>query len=116
MTSPIMRWFDASHLEGELRDVADFIRTTAIKLDTGLPDCAEKTAGLRKLLEAKDCFIRASIQGREAPGASDPAPRMGQGYAYDHVGGLAHKHGKAEHAHEGGNSPHTHSEGKVVPL
>ena len=26
-----------------------------------VPDCAEKSAGLRKLLEAKDCFVRASL-------------------------------------------------------
>jgi hypothetical protein len=26
-----------------------------------LPDSAEKSAGLRKLLEAKDCFVRASL-------------------------------------------------------
>lgn len=28
-------------------------------MDAQLPDCAEKTAGLRKLLEAMDCFLRA---------------------------------------------------------
>jgi hypothetical protein len=26
-----------------------------------LPDSAEKTAGFKKLLEAKDCFVRANI-------------------------------------------------------
>lgn len=26
-----------------------------------LPQCAERSAGLRKLLEAKDCAVRASI-------------------------------------------------------
>ena len=26
-----------------------------------LPDGAEKSAGLRKLLEAKDCFVRAAL-------------------------------------------------------
>jgi hypothetical protein len=26
-----------------------------------LPDSAEKTAGLRKLLEAKDCLVRAAL-------------------------------------------------------
>lgn len=28
-------------------------------MDAQLPDCAEKSAGLRKLLEAQDCFLRA---------------------------------------------------------
>ena len=32
----------------------------ATKMDE-LPDCAEKSAGLRKLLEAKDCFVRAAF-------------------------------------------------------
>ena len=27
---------------------------------------AEKTTGLRKLLEAKDCFVRAKIEGIDA--------------------------------------------------
>lgn len=28
------------------------------QLDANLPDSAEKSAGLRKLLEAQDCFLR----------------------------------------------------------
>lgn len=30
-------------------------------MDELLPDGPEKTAGLRKLLEAKDCFVRAAL-------------------------------------------------------
>ena len=30
-------------------------------MDEVLPDGAEKSAGLRKLLEAKDCFVRANL-------------------------------------------------------
>lgn len=33
----------------------------AQEMDTLLPDGPEKSAGLRKLLEAKDCFVRAAI-------------------------------------------------------
>ena len=33
----------------------------ARELDAQLPDGAEKSAGLRKLLEAKDCFVRATL-------------------------------------------------------
>lgn len=29
---------------------------------THLPECPEKSAGLRKLLEAKDCFVRAAME------------------------------------------------------
>lgn len=31
-------------------------------MDAQLPDCAEKSAGMRKLLEAKDCFVRAALE------------------------------------------------------
>jgi len=34
-------------------------------MNKDLPNCAEKSAGLRKLLEAKDCFVRASIEEKE---------------------------------------------------
>jgi hypothetical protein len=30
-------------------------------MNDALPDGPEKSAGLRKLLEAKDCFVRAKI-------------------------------------------------------
>jgi hypothetical protein len=30
-----------------------------------LPDGPEKSAGMRKLLEAKDCFVRANIVTKE---------------------------------------------------
>jgi hypothetical protein len=33
----------------------------AILMDIKLPDGAEKSAGLRKLLEAKDCFVRSQL-------------------------------------------------------
>jgi hypothetical protein len=34
-------------------------------MSDNLPDGAEKTTSLRKLLEAKDCAVRAAIEGRE---------------------------------------------------
>lgn len=30
-------------------------------MESFLPDGPEKSAGMRKLLEAKDCFVRASL-------------------------------------------------------
>ncbi|MEM8271221.1 hypothetical protein Q4R99_19595 [Morganella morganii] len=33
----------------------------AEQMDEQLPDGAEKSAGLRKLLEAKDCLVRAKL-------------------------------------------------------
>ena len=32
-------------------------------MDEALPEVPEKTMGLRKLLEAKDCFVRAKLEG-----------------------------------------------------
>ena len=29
--------------------------------DEALPECAEKSAGMRKMLEAKDCLVRAAL-------------------------------------------------------
>ncbi|WP_245263211.1 hypothetical protein [Azorhizobium doebereinerae] len=38
----------------------------AEKMDAELPDGAEKSAGLRKLLEAKDCLVRAKLEQPES--------------------------------------------------
>ena len=55
----MMRWFAYSHLDVPLRDVSRQCYELALAMDDALPEGAEKTAGLRKLLEAKDCFVRA---------------------------------------------------------
>ena len=61
--TPIMRFFDHDHLPSHLQAVAAPIRQVADVMDSTLPDGAEKSAGLRKLLEAKDCFVRARLDG-----------------------------------------------------
>lgn len=43
----------------------------AEKMDAMLPDGAEKTAGLRKLLEAKDCFVRALVEDQSLAQGAD---------------------------------------------
>lgn len=43
-------------------DIADSVETLAVEiLRTIRKDSPELTVGLRKLLEAKDCFVRASL-------------------------------------------------------
>lgn len=42
-------------------NIAEEIWLMARTMITDLPDSPELTAGLRKLLEAKDCFVRASL-------------------------------------------------------
>ena len=62
MPNPIMKFFVYEHLpEGPLREASAYVCRTAEVLDQNIPDSAEKSAGLRKLLEAKDCFVRAVL-------------------------------------------------------
>jgi len=50
------------HLKPISRDVAILARNMAESLDSADPVAgAEVTVGLRKLLEAKDCFVRARV-------------------------------------------------------
>ena len=59
---PIMQFFQFDHLPKDLRRVAQPIADLAVRMDAEIPGGAEKRAGLRKLLEAKDCFVRAAIE------------------------------------------------------
>ena len=59
--SPIMQYFKYSHLPEKLQVVSSQVHTLAQSMNSILPDGPEKSAGLRKLLEAKDCFVRASL-------------------------------------------------------
>jgi hypothetical protein len=57
----LMRFFKYEHLPEHLQGTSKACAELANLMDGALPDCAEKTAGLRKLLEAKDCFVRAGL-------------------------------------------------------
>ena len=61
----LMKWFNYSHLPQKLQDVSAPVSDLAHHMDNVLPECAEKTTGLRKLLEAKDCFVRARLEADE---------------------------------------------------
>jgi len=56
----IMRYFAYAHLPEKLRYVSEPFGELAESM-LSLPDCEERAAGLRKLLEAKDCAVRAAI-------------------------------------------------------
>ena len=58
--SPIMKHFEYDHLPPTLKSVSKPLCEMARLYDQQIPADAEKSAGLRKLLEAKDCFVRAS--------------------------------------------------------
>jgi hypothetical protein len=66
MANRMMRWFEFQHLPvGPIRAASAECAALARIFDDRLPESAEKTAGLRKLLEAKDCFVRATIEAGE---------------------------------------------------
>jgi hypothetical protein len=55
-------FFASAHIaEGDLAKVADECAAFAQKMIDTLPDGPELSAGLRKLLEAKDCLVRAAL-------------------------------------------------------
>ena len=62
MANRLMRWFTWDHLNEDLRTVSKQCYQLAMWVDENLPESAEKTAGLRKLLEAKDAFVRAKVE------------------------------------------------------
>jgi hypothetical protein len=56
-----IKYFAYAHLPMQLQAVSKPFGDLATMLDTMLPEGPEKTAGMRKLLEAKDCFVRAAL-------------------------------------------------------
>jgi len=57
----LARYFESDHLPPNLQEVSAPCGTLAENMIRHLPDGPELTAGLRKLLEAKDCFVRAAL-------------------------------------------------------
>lgn len=72
----MMRHFRYTQLpEGPIRETSVACCELAETMDENLPEGPEKTAGLRKLVEAKDCFVRAKIEELEDQAAAvDPVP------------------------------------------
>ena len=60
-SDPVLRFFHYSHLPERLQAQSrPFCAMARTIIDT-LPRNAERSAALRKLLEAKDCAVRASL-------------------------------------------------------
>ena len=57
----LLRFFRYEHLPEALRPVSRPLCILAEQMALELPPNAELLAGLRKLLEAKDCFVRARL-------------------------------------------------------
>ena len=60
-TSHVARYFAYAHLPAHLQEVSRPFQELADQMIAALPDGPELTAGLRKLLEAKDCMVRAAL-------------------------------------------------------
>jgi hypothetical protein len=58
---PLLQFFQYNHLPENLRPTSKLFHDLAHSLDEFLPTNSEKTTALRKLLEAKDCAVRALI-------------------------------------------------------
>lgn len=61
MPAPIIKYFAYEHLPPHLQAVSKPIGDLARQMDEQLPDGPEKSTGLRKLLEAKDAFVRQAL-------------------------------------------------------
>ena len=61
MTTNVTKYFASAHLPEHLQEVSKPIGELAALMEKSLPDGSEKSAGMRKLLEAKDCFVRAKF-------------------------------------------------------
>jgi len=60
---PILRFFTFAHLPAHLQEVSRPLAELAEVMAARSPNGdAETSAGLRKLLEAKDCFVRATVK------------------------------------------------------
>lgn len=60
----VIQYFTYSHLPADKQEVSKLcfnlaVEVTSLLVNTNNP--AEVTVGLRKLLEAKDCFVRAKL-------------------------------------------------------
>jgi hypothetical protein len=58
----ILQYFRYQHLPEDLQEISRPCCELATKMASRLNQNPELTTGLRKLLEAKDCFVRAGLE------------------------------------------------------
>jgi len=61
MTHSLIQFFAYEHLPDHLKVISQPFSMLAKVMDEKLPDGAEKTVALRKLLESKDCAVRSVL-------------------------------------------------------
>lgn len=67
MSQYLMQFFKFDHLKEPLASVSKKFHDLAHEMDEYLPNNPEKTVAIRKLLEAKDCAVRAVFFKNEDP-------------------------------------------------
>lgn len=73
----MMRNFRYAHLPLHLQDVSLRFAALARWIVDNIPSSPERTVALRKVLEGKDCAVRARIEGDEAAAANGPGRAPG---------------------------------------
>ena len=61
MPDPMMQFFAYDHLPPALQSTSKPFCVLAEFIDSSIPRSAERTVAFRKLLEAKDCAVRAML-------------------------------------------------------
>lgn len=61
----IYEWFEYSHLPEKAQRISAQFRDLVDEMLHLTATSAEQSAGLRKLLEAKDCFVRAGLKKKD---------------------------------------------------
>ncbi len=61
MKSQLLQFFEYSHLPEHLQAMSKPFGDLATQIEATLANNPEKTVALRKLLEAKDCAVRAVL-------------------------------------------------------
>jgi len=62
----MMKWLSYHHLPPELQECVKAYRELGESICAAIPAGPERTVALRKLVESKDCAVRAIIEGKEA--------------------------------------------------
>lgn len=70
-TAHLLQMFEYDHLDGHLRYVSSQFADLAGCMVRELQDGPELTAGLRKLLEAKDCAVRQAVVDARRPSPAE---------------------------------------------
>lgn len=76
MQTNTIKYFAFAHLPAHLQAVSKPIGEVANLFEQQLPEGAEKSAGMRKLLEAKDCFVRAALDAPKPTATSTLQPHQ----------------------------------------